>query len=779
MELSDAELDNITAATLRIGTSLAGDITISLFNTISGSVDLDPANVDTLHLITDGGVHYGPSGSPEVSFKVHSLAVSAKNSVVLQGNRTKLEEVAVEIRGIERRVIIENEGALKVKAIDNVVGVKTKGALVEIITESPLTIDEPVIDTEGGSIVLIASNDGGEDDHLTINAPVQTWGGDGSIELTAGTNLVINETGTEATISVTGAGTIQATAEQTTELDAGATLSAESGDVSLTTTDLLICGPADVVLVPDPDTGQVELILNGVSFGTVAVPPDGQITTVEDGGSAIEAPQLSIVDVNGGEGSAIPLPISAQLTTSDGSQSLSVKIVGAPLDAMLSNGTRNDDGSWVLSPSDLEGLTITLPDESDFPLTITATATDITTGATSSAVASAWVQVTNVAPTAAADAYNADVFTLLQVDTATGGPGVLANDTDPAGAADPLTVTTTGTIITTQGATVTMNSDGGFEYNATTSGTLLSLAEGLTIDDTFNYEIADGDGGIAAATVTVTVTGGSENSVHVIDSPCGDGTNILIVRGSPTGDNIDVKLGSMANTFKIKIKTGSMGGSMGSHHGSHHGSIGPNGSFHIGTFKFDQSAEGISKVIVYGLDGNDNIKVDSNVGVMGWLFGGNGDDKLRGGKGDDLLVGGAGNDKMDGKDGRDIVIGGLGADEMKGHKDEDILIAGSTIYDNNLAALCGITNEWTSANSFADRVDNIFDGSGSSSGANGPFFFDNTTVNVSDGEMDKLDGGSGSDWFIADEVFDGDKVNGFDVGEDIFGLDINWFDIDL
>ncbi len=51
-----------------------------------------------------------------------------------------------------------------------------------------------------------------------------------------------------------------------------------------------------------------------------------------------------------------------------------------------------------------------------------------------------------------------------------------------------------------------------------------------------------------------------------------------------------------------------------------------------------------------------------------------------------------------------------------------------------------------------DRVANIFSGSGVSSGANGALFFDDTTVNVSDGEKDELDGGSGADWFIADQA---------------------------
>ena len=82
--------------------------------------------------------------------------------------------------------------------------------------------------------------------------------------------------------------------------------------------------------------------------------------------------------------------------------------------------------------------------------TITVQASDRTGGASTKDF---MIDVTNVAPTANDDSYNADVFTFLQVDVAIDGPGVLGNDTDPAGATnDPLVVTTTGTIITAEGA---------------------------------------------------------------------------------------------------------------------------------------------------------------------------------------------------------------------------------------------------------------------------------------------------------------------------------------
>ena len=116
---------------------------------------------------------------------------------------------------------------------------------------------------------------------------------------------------------------------------------------------------------------------------------------------------------------------------------------------------------------------------------------------------------------------------------------------------------------------------------------------------------------------------------------------------------------------------------------------------------------------------------------------------------------------------------------MKGQKDEDILIAAGTAYDNNLAALCGIREEWT-------RLDADGQGDGEDAEdavARAAVIRDNyfsgrllggAGFSVDDGAEDKLSGGSGADWFIAHEVEDRIK----DDNDDIFGLDSNWFDLD-
>lgn len=388
--------------------------------------------------------------------------------------------------------------------------------------------------------------------------------------------------------------------------------------------------------------------------------------------------------------------------------------------------------------------------------TVTLTVTD---GAGISATDTAAVTVNNVAPTAVDDGYATnplDMFEVLSVSA----EGVLANDTDPAGTCDPLEVTSTGALATTLGAAVVMNADGGFSYDAAASGILLALADGETATDTFSYEISDGDGGTAAGVVTVTVTGTGEGSVHVIDCPCGDGTRAVVVKGSSLDDKIDVNLGSLAGELKVRIKTGSMAEAV-----------------DMGAFKYDGSEEAISKVIVYGLDGSDEIKVHSQLDVAGWLFGGGGDDMLRGGKGNDVLVGGQGDDKLHGQQGRDLLIGGLGADKIHGNADEDILVAGATSYDSNLAALCAIMAEWTSEADFAARVAHI---TGPAGGLNGSYFLNADAANgpvtvFDDGSEDSLRGGDGADWLMANLIGSGvqDKLH-LDA-EDIFtDLELAW-----
>ena len=81
LELSDLELDNITADVLRIGETEAGPITISSF--------ISPAGTDTLHLISGAAI------TQSAELLIANLAVKAGGDVTLEDASNDLDTVAI------------------------------------------------------------------------------------------------------------------------------------------------------------------------------------------------------------------------------------------------------------------------------------------------------------------------------------------------------------------------------------------------------------------------------------------------------------------------------------------------------------------------------------------------------------------------------------------------------------------------------------------------------------------------------------------------------------
>lgn len=169
-------------------------------------------------------------------------------------------------------------------------------------------------------------------------------------------------------------------------------------------------------------------------------------------------------------------------------------------------------------------------------------------------------------------------------------------------------------------------------------------------------------------------------------------------------------------------------------------------------------------VRAFGGDGHDQITggwandyldggagVDRLWGAAGddFLRGGDGDDYLHGREGNDILLGEAGNDLLEGLSGRDLLLGGLGYDCVRGGDGEDLLIGGTTVHDQDAAALEALRAIWTGSEALDARLARLSDPAATLRLSLGETVFD-------DGSLDCLWGGTGDDWLLtiaADYVY--------------------------
>ncbi|WDQ14637.1 hypothetical protein [Rhodopirellula sp. P2] len=143
----------------------------------------------------------------------------------------------------------------------------------------------------------------------------------------------------------------------------------------------------------------------------------------------------------------------------------------------------------------------------------------------------------------------------------------------------------------------------------------------------------------------------------------------------------------------------------------------------------------ISRVEVYGGDGNDDVSADRTLTIPVRLHGGAGDDELRGGAGNDFLDGGVGDDRLHGQSGNDVVIGGLGADRIDGGFEDDLLIADAIdeISADRLLA------DWSNSSlTPADRMASLVT--------------DLLAAKIADGAVDDSDGDRGTDWVFGQSI---------------------------
>jgi Ca2+-binding RTX toxin-like protein len=170
------------------------------------------------------------------------------------------------------------------------------------------------------------------------------------------------------------------------------------------------------------------------------------------------------------------------------------------------------------------------------------------------------------------------------------------------------------------------------------------------------------------------------------------------------------------------------------------------------------------RLIAYGVDGSDDIAVSGGITLSAWLYGGySGNNRLQAGGGNDVLVGGIGNDTLSGGGGRDLLVGEGGNDLLKGNNGDDILIGGVTVYDFDEVSLTAIMAEWTSADDYATRVNELVNGGG----LNGYVTLTPDGTVYDNGGSSVLDGGPGTDLFFASAT---DTITGRQKNESAFAM---------
>lgn len=306
------------------------------------------------------------------------------------------------------------------------------------------------------------------------------------------------------------------------------------------------------------------------------------------------------------------------------------------LSASVGTVTKNADGTWSWSFAAQDG-----PAQSQTVL-ITATDSD---GATASASFS--LVVNNVAPV---------IVSLTAGQPSSDGNVSIAGAFQDAGVLDTHTVTVAwgdGSPMETLSVDQAADTVAGSHH----------YAQGGEF--TITVTVTDNDGGAALQSTTVVTSGASLVNGR------------LFVFGTNEADQVEIDLvqmqdglGAMRNTLQVQMRLDG-----------------------VDSVAFFDAAE-VGQIVVIASGGDDRVRIDRRVHIDAFLFGGAGDDDLRGGNGANLLDGGAGDDILRGGDRADILIGGEGMDWLFGGGGDDLLVGGSAVNADNLDALTLALSLW-------------------------------------------------------------------------------------
>ncbi|MBP0005237.1 MAG: DUF4347 domain-containing protein [Cyanobacteria bacterium SBC] len=197
--------------------------------------------------------------------------------------------------------------------------------------------------------------------------------------------------------------------------------------------------------------------------------------------------------------------------------------------------TVNADGSFTYDPRSVAAFQALPAYQAANPSTFTTdTFSYVNDGSLSSFTVTVEIRGVNDQPTASDTSLSTDEDTTLS-----GSLASLVADVDTG---DTLTFTATTNLVSSRGATVTIDAAGNYTYDPTNATDLQALSLGQSIVDSFSYTVNDSQGATATGTVSITVSG-LNDTLNALDDTAEVLTNQSVAINvlendiDPDGDN--------------------------------------------------------------------------------------------------------------------------------------------------------------------------------------------------------------------------------------------------
>ena len=356
---------------------------------------------------------------------------------------------------------------------------------------------------------------------------------------------------------------------------------------------------------------------NGTLRKTTAVKLPVDIEAVADEAS------LEVNNITANENSLVYLNINSKLTDLDGSETLQLKILGVPQNAILNVG-KKEGNIWIVEEKDISTIAMITPQNSLEPIKLEIQAITTDSNGHQSLVSKDMI------------------ITLNKTDDETLKVETVIDSEDPLFYLSNLEVssqTNKGEILEYSGANDTIKSGGGSDIIYAYGGNDTIYADeasgNITASFTINSTLYKTDGSEKLVFYIENIPSGfSSNKGYIIDGK-------LVIETDNFDGNITISYPYTKDNLELKITSSAISTDS--------------------TNPYINNTVLTLSILATELPGNDYINAGSGNDIV---YGQDGDDIILGGDGDDILYGGDGNDYINGGKGADRIDGGAGDDTI-------------------------------------------------------------------------------------------------------------------